>query len=230
MVRATAIAAVIALAPRAFAQGQPTLSAPAEPAPPHPTLSAPAEALPEPQPSATVPTAPPPPAVAAASGPRAAADAQLAAGRYAEALRLYRQAIQQSADPALLFDIAWCHQLLGEKPEAAASYRAFLVRRPRDPRAPRARELLAQVAPASRRPRTMLLALGGGAAMAVGAGAFFGRRSHQERVALHSQLHGSYDVTQRENGLVDDAHRANLFFVVGAALAAAGVTLFLLEW
>ncbi len=113
--------------------------------------------------------------------------------------------------------------------QAATSYRSFLALDPTDD-APRARALLAQPAPAPRRSRTLLLTLGGGALMAVGAGAFFGARSRSERATLHNERHVAYDVTQRENEMIDDAHRANLLFAVAAALAAAGAALFVLEF
>lgn len=234
MRRAAAIAALLALARPALAQAQPGQPAPpaapppAAPQPDAPQSGAPQPAAPAPSPA---PAATPLPAPAAPPATaRAEADALFAAGRAREALAGYLKALQQTGDAALLFDIGQCHQQLGDPARAAKAFRSFVALAPQDPRAPRARALLAQLVPPSRRPPTLLLTLGGGGLMAIGAGAFFGARSRSERAALHSQPHAPYDVTQRENGMVDDAHRANLLFIVGGALAAAGAALFVLEF
>jgi tetratricopeptide (TPR) repeat protein len=66
-------------------------------------------------------------------------------GHFSDALRLFESAYETKAAPALLFNIAQCHRLLGNLRNAAVVYRSFLRADPENQSAARARELLAQV-------------------------------------------------------------------------------------
>ena len=66
-------------------------------------------------------------------------------GHYQNALAAFEKAFTLRHVPALLFNIAQCHRLLGEMKEAATVYRSFLAKDPNNARAQQARVLLAQV-------------------------------------------------------------------------------------
>ncbi len=66
-------------------------------------------------------------------------------GHYKSALASFEKAFTLRHVPALLFNIAQCHRLLGEMKEAATVYRSFLAKDPNNARAQQARVLLAQV-------------------------------------------------------------------------------------
>lgn len=66
-------------------------------------------------------------------------------GHYKDALLLFEKAFRLKHVPALLFNIAQCHRMLGELKEAAMVYRSFISKDPGNRGVGQARELLAQV-------------------------------------------------------------------------------------
>jgi len=66
-------------------------------------------------------------------------------GHYKDALVDFEKVYTLQHVPALLFNIAQCHRLLGELKEAAAVYRSFISRDPQSSRVDQARALLDQV-------------------------------------------------------------------------------------
>lgn len=89
-----------------------------------------------------------PPADASVEEARAAYDkgsTEFDLGHYQNALASFEKAFTLRHVPALLFNIAQCHRLLGEMKEAATVYRSFLAKDPNNARAQQARVLLAQV-------------------------------------------------------------------------------------
>src|SRR5882672_4871301 len=75
-------------------------------------------------------------------------------GHITGALAKFEAAYRVKPVPALLFNIAQCHRLLGDLNSAAMTYRAFLRNDPNSPRAAQATELLHQVEEAMDRQRT----------------------------------------------------------------------------
>jgi tetratricopeptide (TPR) repeat protein len=66
-------------------------------------------------------------------------------GHYKDALLDFEKAFRLRHVPALLFNIAQCHRMLGEMKEAATVYRSFIGKDPNNPRIEQARTLLEQV-------------------------------------------------------------------------------------
>lgn len=66
-------------------------------------------------------------------------------GHYKDALALFEKAFRLRHVPALLFNIAQCHRMLGELREAATVYRSFIAKETDAKRVGQAREILAQV-------------------------------------------------------------------------------------
>ena len=66
-------------------------------------------------------------------------------GHYKEALALFEKAFRLRHVPALLFNIAQSHRMLGNLKSAATLFRSFLAKDPGSKGVPQARELLAQV-------------------------------------------------------------------------------------
>jgi tetratricopeptide (TPR) repeat protein len=60
-------------------------------------------------------------------------DAYYKLDRYGEALHEYEQAYIAKPDPSFLYNIAQCHRLMGDKPEAAKFYRRYLKDAPAAP-------------------------------------------------------------------------------------------------
>ena len=75
-------------------------------------------------------------------------------GHITGALAKFEAAYRVRPVPALLFNIAQCHRLLGDLNSAAMTYRAFLRNDPNSPRAAQATELLHQVEEAMDRQQT----------------------------------------------------------------------------
>ena len=77
------------------------------------------------------------------------------AGSYREALSAFEEAQARSPAPQALFNIARCHDRLGEFVDAVEGYRAYLRRPPRLPTGPRSRLASTSCRAASRsRPRS----------------------------------------------------------------------------
>jgi len=72
-------------------------------------------------------------------------------GHIAKALEAFENAYRYKPVPALLFNIAQCHRLLGDLKSAAMTYRAYLRNDPSSPQASKAKELLEQVEEAMER-------------------------------------------------------------------------------
>ena len=66
-------------------------------------------------------------------------------GHYRSALSDFEKAFRIRHIPALLFNIAQCHRMLGEMKDAATVYRSFIAKDPQNARVPQASTLLAQV-------------------------------------------------------------------------------------
>ena len=66
-------------------------------------------------------------------------------GHYKSALSDFEKAFKLRHIPALLFNIAQCHRMLGEMKEAATVYRSFISKDPQNVRVGQASALLAQV-------------------------------------------------------------------------------------
>jgi tetratricopeptide (TPR) repeat protein len=66
-------------------------------------------------------------------------------GHIGKALQAFENAYRFRPVPALLFNIAQCHRLLGDLQSAAMTYRAYLRNDPNSAQAAKARELLEQV-------------------------------------------------------------------------------------
>jgi tetratricopeptide (TPR) repeat protein len=97
---------------------------------------------------AALPARAAPPADTSVEEARAAYDkgsTEFDLGHYQNALIAFEKAFTLRHVPALLFNIAQCHRLLGKMKEAATVYRSFLAKDPNNARAEQARTLLAQV-------------------------------------------------------------------------------------
>ena len=66
-------------------------------------------------------------------------------GHYREALLDFEKAFKLRHVPALLFNIAQCHRMMGEMKEAATVYKSFIAKDPNNARLEQARTLLEQV-------------------------------------------------------------------------------------
>ncbi len=91
-------------------------------------------------------------------------------GHYKDALADFEKVYTAQHVPALLFNIAQCHRLLGELKEAAAVYRSFISRDPQSGRADQARALLDQAGGGAGQAGRGAVAQGAGAATRAGAG------------------------------------------------------------
>lgn len=69
----------------------------------------------------------------------------------------------------------------------------------------------------------------GASALAVGAGGFYGIAARRDATSLTSTLHEPGEAERLYSSALRNAQRANVLYAVGAALGAAGVTLFFIE-
>ena len=232
-------------------------------------------------------------------------------GHYKDALGHFEKAYRIKRVPALLFNIAQCHRMLGELKEAASVYRTFLVKDPESKHVEQARTLLAQLDDALNRQQQAQIApptdltgrsdaqaadqpgaaravelpgaaqplvraderadkpehvvsplpvepeaahakplvpraalpeadpelphrrlytwvAGGVGVAALAVGGVFGLQSKSARSSLET-LHSGTEVQDLQQKQVDNAKRANLFFVAGAVVVAAAAVLYVLE-
>jgi hypothetical protein len=105
------------------------------------SLSLPALALPE----AAPPAAPSKTANEEAKALFVEGQSEYDLGHFKEALVFFEKAYKKKAVPALLYNVAQCHRMLGDLKAARATYRSFLTNAPDSPVAPAAREKLAEV-------------------------------------------------------------------------------------
>jgi tetratricopeptide (TPR) repeat protein len=240
---------------------------------------------------------------------RAAVDAATSEydlGHYKESLAHFEKAYKLRHIPALLFNIAQCHRMLGELKEAAAVYRNFLIKDPQNSRVEQAKTLLAQIedalgrqaqaqnappvelssrpepqasadpfapkpmqpvavpeepppppaqpspwtapkqtepeatklrpaappaaveAAATGKKRVFTWVAGGAGVLGLAVGGAFGLQSRGAQSDLQSQ-HTGAEVLDLQKKQVDNANRANTFFVVGAATLAVAAALYFLE-
>ena len=75
-------------------------------------------------------------------------------GDYAQALAHFKTAYLAFEDPAILFNIAQCERLMGQKTEAVRSYRIYLQKRPETPNRSEIEKIIVTLEDAIRRDNT----------------------------------------------------------------------------
>lgn len=198
----------------------------------------------------------------AAAAANATADAKAAYDRgtvhfkardFGAALADFEKAYKLDPSPVLLYNIARCHEEMGEVDKAKANFTAYLKRVPNAPdRADVERRIRVMEAVAARTSRAPVTAAGapgvgdsvqprssgpsalvwgvlGAGTAAIIAGAIFGLHATD----LDTQYTEELDDPRRKRTLADDAEaaalRANIGYGVGGALLAAGVLLWVLD-
>src|SRR5277367_5883450 len=90
-----------------------------------------------------------PPAFADSKGAAKAAfhdgTRQYEIGDFAAALAAFKRAYLAYEDPAFLFNIAQCHRMLGEKPEALRQYRMYLRKFPQSANSAEVQRIIADL-------------------------------------------------------------------------------------